>query len=204
MEKIIHNIDEIRKASNFYTIEELLNIIGKHNTIIDPFSTLINKNVRIGKGNIFYPNTEISLDDSSTIIIGDTNTFLSGVRIIANNSSRIIIESENLYGTGGVAVICNINNGEIIFGNRGRYEGRINIFGKCKFEDGSQILGNINVYNCNLLGGADYTDINPENRAGLIKGVGNARNLIVAKGMVINGFGEFNQNDIETQLNYHK
>lgn len=49
-----------------------------------------------------------------------------------------------------------------------------------------------------------FKDSDIEKRAGLLKGFGNAKELEVGCGYVIKGNGEFYQNDIEPQLNYHK
>lgn len=116
---------------------------------------------------------------------------------------EIIIGSYNNFN-GGISAKSNVPNSKIIFSNNGRYDGKINIFGDCKFGEGSQIIGTINVYNCTLIGGGDYREENPDRRAGLIKGIGTAKNIVVDKGFVVNGFGDFAKAAQELQSNYHK
>ena len=73
-----------------------------------------------------------------------------------------------------------------------RFEGYNNFLGQSKFGKSSQVLGNINVYNCKPHEGGSYKDV--ETRAGLIKGSRNAKGLEVSRRMVINGWGVFSQN----------
>ena len=51
--------------------------------------------------------------------------------------------------------------------------------------------------------GASYKDPDPDQRAGLIKGLGTAKNLVVPQGKVINGWHEFKQEQLEDQSHYH-
>ncbi len=204
MNTIMEYTDTYRISCGFYTIIELINSVGKTNQIVDPFSVLISKKVDIGSNNIIYPGVQIISDSSSVIEIGNNNTFCNNTQIISEDCSRILIRDHNDFGYGGICIKCNINKGKMLFGGYCRIEGRINIFGNCNFGQGSQILGTISVYNCTLGEGGDYNDPDPNKRAGLIKGIGTARNLNVGMGMVINGFGDFDQSKIEPQINYHK
>lgn len=197
-------MDTYRFNCGFYTITELINLVGKTNQIIDPFSVLISNKIEIGENNVFYPGVQIISDASSVIEIGNNNTFCNNTKIICENFSQISIKDYNEFGEGGICIKCNINKGKMLFGGYCRIEGRINIFGNCHFGQGSQILGTINVYNCTFEEGKNYNYPDPNKRAGLIKGIGTAKNLNVGLGMVINGLGDFDQGKIEPQINYHK
>lgn len=204
MKKVYEQINQTRKFHGFLTIDEIIDSISKKNIVHDPFSLLISNNVMIGEKNIFYPNTTIISAENSKITIGNSNLLFNGTHIETDNGAEIIIGDNNVFNVGPVCIKCNMPNAKIRIHNNSRYDGRINIFGNCNFGSGSQILGTINVYSCNLEKGGDFTEPNPEKRAGLIKGIGTARNLIVEQGMVINGFGNFEQANVEPQLNYHK
>jgi hypothetical protein len=204
MQNIINYIDSYRKQNRFYMIRELIEIIGTENTLIDPFSLLISKNIQIGKGNIFFPGVTLISDDSSSLSIGDNNVFSNGTRIESANNASIAIGNSNSFNDGIISVKCNIKGGAMIFGDRCRFDGRINIFGNCSFGNGAQIIGTINVYNCTLLAGGDYSESDPDKRAGLLKGFGTAKNVSVGVGMVINGIGDFDSKKVEWQSNYHK
>ncbi|GLC82276.1 hypothetical protein [Lacrimispora brassicae] len=197
------NMNHFRERNNYYTLEELNTIICQNNTVFDLYSVLISRNVIIGSDNIIYPGVIIDSDSISTIKIGNSNTFFNNTHLDAKNEGIIEIGDFNSFNDGPMVIKSNMKNSHIIFRNQGRFDGRISIFGQCKFGTGSQILGNINVYNCTLEDGVDFSNPNVEERAGLIKGMGNAKNLQVGKGMVINGFGEFSQEGVEKQLKYH-
>ena len=194
---VIEHMDGHRAANGYHTIEELITVIGARNTIIDPFSVLISRNVTIGRGNTISSGVAFIADSSSTMRIGDNNLFSNNTRLEAANAASIILGSNNSFGDGVVIVKCNTNNGNMIFGNNCRFDGRINTYGDCAFGDGSQILGTINVYNCTLRGGGAHTEPDPGKRAGLLKGIGTTRGLTVEAGMVLNGFGPFDQMAVE-------
>lgn len=202
--KYISLLNNFRERNNFFSLDEIINLVAKNNIVYDYFSLLISRNVKVGKNNIFYPNVIISCDNDSKLTIGNCNCFFSSTHFVAENGGKILIGDNNEFSDGGVCVKANIPGACVVFGNNGRYNGRINIFGKCMFETGSQIIGNINVYDCCLKEGGDYTEKNPNQRAGLLKGFGTVRGAIVNKGMVINGIGDFSDFPIELQSNYHK
>lgn len=202
--KCILLLNSIRKANDFFSLDEIIDLIAVNNIVYDCFSLLVSKKVKIGKNNIFYPNIIISCDNDSELTIGDSNYFFSSTHFVAENGGKILIGNSNEFSDGGVCVKANMPGSSTVFGDNGRYDGRINIFGKCIFETGSQIIGNINVYNCCLKEGGDYTENNPDQRAGLLKGFGTVKEAIVNKGMVINGAGDFSKFPMELQSNYHK
>lgn len=202
MKNIFKKMNEFRKKNGFYTIDELCELT--ENYFVDYFSVIISRNVSLGSKNSFYPGTAIICDSTSKITIGNSNTFMNSMYIEAKNNANIKIGNNNIFDHGPVSIKCNIINGKILIEDNCRLDGKINIFGNCVFENGSQVLGTINVYNCKLRGGGSYLEPDPEKRAGLLKGIGTARNIIVNCGQVLNGFGDFREDLIESQLNYHK
>lgn len=197
-------IDEYRKKCNFLSVQEMLDLYGESNTILNPFSTFISSSVQIGCGNIIYPDVIIESDGTNQIQIGDKNTFFPNTHLALMNGGVLQVGNNNLFGEGIVCIKSNMPSSSIIIGDNVRFEGIINIFGQCSLETGCQILGNISVYNCSLRKGLSYKDADVERRAGLLKGFGNAKGLEVSCGYVIKGNGDFMQDNIEPQLNYHK
>lgn len=200
----LNRMNDYRSKVGYYTIEELCDSICPENIVFDVTSVLISKNVRLGTGNILYPGVILETDESSGVTVGNHNIFRNNTRISAQNGGQVSIGDANEFGDGPVCVVCNRKDAVIRFAGHGRYDGRINIYGNCDFGTGSQLLGTINVYNCTLMEGGDFTEADPEKRAGLLKGVGTAKGLKVERGMVINGFGTFTSESAEPQLNYHK
>lgn len=177
MDKIIlEKLNYQRLEQGCYTITELLEIAD--NVFYDPFSTIITRNVTLGKGNKFLPNAVILAENNSKVEIGNNNYFGSSTTIQANNN-ELIIESN-----------C-------------RIDGKVSIYGNSKMRNGSQILGFIQVYDCELEAGGGFLEADPNLRGGVLKGVGRAKNIKVKKGHVINGLGDFKQEQEELQINYH-
>ena len=182
---MINRIDEYRKQYGFYTVDEIISEVALENVVFDPYSLLISKSVHIGKDNIFYSNIVIKSDHDSLIKIGSHNTFFTNTYFVAENGGVIEVGNENIFSGGPISIKANMNQAQIIFNDEGRYD------------------GNINVYSCKLEAGASYKDPDPDHRAGLIKGLGTAKNLVVPQGKVINGWHEFKQEQLEDQSHYH-
>ncbi|MCO7263680.1 hypothetical protein [Dickeya zeae] len=194
--------DKARIQNGFLTIGEIVELCEKGNLIYDPFSVLISENIEIGTGNIFYSNIIVSVSNGHTVKIGDKNIFYSNT-VIEASAGDILVGSENQFGEGGVTIKANRISSSIEIGCYGRYLGGASIFGTCLLESGSQVLGQITVDSCHLQHGGSWREPNPDNRAGLLKGYGVARNLTVGKGRVINGAGSFDESMLELQSSYH-
>lgn len=179
MNDILNKINVQRAENNYLTIEEVIDLHNRGNKVHDVFSTLISRNVKIGQDNIFYPNIVIETDDSSEIEIVDGSIFGMCTSIQASNKAVIKI------------------------GSKCRFDGKVAIYGNCTIGSGSQILGSIQVYDCVLQEGGSYQEADPDLRGAVLKGVGRAKNLMVRQGYVINGVGDFKQEQEELQTNYH-
>ena len=194
--------NELRSANGFLTIDQLIELCNAGNIIFDPFSTLIYKNVKIGFGNVFYPNVIISGTAGNHIKIGSENIFYSNT-IVEASAGNVVIGSENQFGEGGISIKANRAGSRIEIGDQGRYLGGASVFGVTQLQSGSQILGHITVDNCTLESGGSWHEPSSDKRGGLLKGFGIAKNLTIPVGKVINGAGSFNANLIEWQSVYH-
>jgi len=200
---ILEKIDKQRKELGFLTISELLDLNGNKNVILDPMSTLISKEVNIGSGNIFYPNTIVEKQGNGIIEIGNKNIFYPQTFIVAS-LGRIKIGDGNQFGDGGLSIKANYPNTDISIGDNCRLLNGVQILGITHLGSGSQIIGGqLTVQDCFLGDGKDFTFPDADERGGVVKGFGLIRNIRIEKGKVINGQGSFDQSMIQDQSFYH-
>lgn len=197
----LHILDKARIASGLLSFDEII-ALSSHNTIYDPFSTLISKGISIGSGNVIYPSTCLLLEGDAVFKVGEKNIFYPGTSISATYGD-IIIGDGNQFGEGGFVAKTNRAKSHITIGCHGRYLGGVSVFGESQLGNGSQILGAITVDNCYLEAGGSFNDKRPDQRAGVLKGQGYARNLFVPKGHVIFAQGDFEAASMKSQLFYH-
>jgi hypothetical protein len=48
-------LDRLRRDKGYLTVGEVLALIEAGNVVLDPFSLLLGRHVRLGRGNVFYP-----------------------------------------------------------------------------------------------------------------------------------------------------
>ncbi|WP_315708769.1 hypothetical protein [Brenneria uluponensis] len=194
--------DQLRINHGFLTLAQIAQLCERGNIIFDPLSTLISVHAKIGTGNIFYPGVTIIGSSEYVMEIVDNNTFHSNT-LIESSLGPVSIGSENQFGEGGVTIKANRDDAIIKIGNRGRYLGGVAVFGATFLGSGSQILGSITADGCRLEEGKSWREYGPNERGGLLKGHGLAKNVTVGTGMVINGTGTFTESLTEPQSNYH-
>lgn len=194
-------IDNMRASKHFLGIEETLSTVGKENIILDPYSFLVSRDVKIGKGNTFYPNVVIE-GGHDRISIGDNNIFYPGTLILAKHVV-VKIGGNNVFGPNGCTIRSDIPHAIITIGNQGRYSDGASIMGHTNLGDGSQILGAITAQSCQLAAGGSFEERNPDKRAAVLKGFGVARGISLEQGQVVNGAGDFRSSPIECQSAYH-
>ncbi|WP_324019689.1 hypothetical protein GC090_10560 [Pantoea sp. JZ29] len=197
-----HIFDKMRSDHGFLTISQIALLCEKGNMIFDPLSVLISVHAEIGTGNVFYSGVTLITVLGYGLTVGNHNFFHSNTFIEATAGS-VHIGSENQFGEGGCTLKANRKGARIEVGNKGRYLGGVSVSGQTQPEDGSQILGPINVDNCCLKNGRSWQEPVADERAGLLKGYGTARNLTVGRGRVINGNEAFSESMIEAQSRYH-
>lgn len=93
--QLVIYLNQQRINNGFLSIKQVVEL-AETNTIYDPFSVFIGTEVKLGKGNILYPNVSIELTGGA-IVIGDYNTFYSGLRIVSK-SGEITIGNYNQIG----------------------------------------------------------------------------------------------------------
>lgn len=199
---ILTHINDVRRAQGLMTIEEIQRIADLGNVIFDPFSLLISARVKIGRGNIFFPCVYLFCSHDGELAIGDDNKFHTNTFFEAS-FGPIIVGSSNQFGEGGFTAKTNRPRSKVVIEDDGRYLNGASVYGASFLGSGSQILGQVTAESCHLHAGASYRDGDPDLRAGLLKGVGTARNLMVPKGHVIVGTGAFDASNVERQSVYH-
>lgn len=200
---VIAKINETRRALGLLEIEAVLALAERGNVVLDPFSTLIAKNARIGANNMFYPCVTILCSASGELSIGDGNTFHAGTWFAAE-TGPIEIGNCNQFGEGGgFTAKANRAGARIVIGDNGRYQGGASVFGETTLGSGSQLLGMIAVDSCHLAAGGSFRDPDPDTRGALLKGQGAARNLRLDIGQVISANGVFQMQDVRPQSFFH-
>ena len=192
----------MRSQAGFLTVSQLFERFGKTNILLDPFSTLVSENVRLGEGNILHPCIRILSANGHQVELGDHNLIFPGT-VIEATSGEIRIGNANEIGEGGFSARANRAGSAILIGSNGRYQGNASVFGESTLGTGTQILGQIMVNNCSLGAGADYKSSDPALRGGLLKGYGSAQNIYVPQGQVISGWGEFRADMLLSQTTFH-
>ncbi|MEP3279529.1 MAG: hypothetical protein ABJN26_01390 [Stappiaceae bacterium] len=198
---LLKNIDDVRRRLGFLSVAETLQLNELGNTIVDPFSTLIGRQVQIGHGNLFYPAVTIECSGEGSVLIGSNNTFHSGTRIQSENGV-VEIGDDNQFGDGGFIARSN-RSAAIKIGNGGRYTSGATIVGNTALGSGSQVLGPITVENCELGEGETFAHPDPDLRAAVLKGQGRARGIKISAGEVIAGQGPFDPGSVQRQTDFH-
>jgi hypothetical protein len=191
-------LDAARAGQGYLTLAETFALVERRNVVLDPFSLLIGRDVVIGTGNVFYPGVTIG----GALTIGDENTFHSGSALFAHLGC-IVVGGRNQFGEGGFTARADRPGGLIEIGDHGRYLGGVSVQGAARLGSGSQILGAIAVQDFVLAAGGSFEEPDPDARGAVLKGVGRARGLTLARGEVIQGSGAFDAKDIQWQSFYH-
>lgn len=191
--------DRVRADRDYVTVTEL--IADARNVFLDPYSTLVSAHAHIGTGNVFFPNVRLDADLES-LRIGDRNHFFEGTRIAAGGGGRIDIGDDNEFGPHAVTVLADRPDSTIAVRSLVRLRGRIDLSGASVLEDGSQILGDVSAISVELGGGSSYQDADPDRRGAVLKGRGRAARIVLRRGQVINGDGDFAAAAVECQSVY--
>jgi acetyltransferase-like isoleucine patch superfamily enzyme len=195
-------IDNARKKQKFLSADDVLAAYGETNSILDA-SVLISEGVEIGDNNVFYPNVVIERHGEGKISIGNNNIFYPGTYILSSAGS-VTVGDKNEFGASGCTIKANMSDAAITIGDGGRYCDGANIMGKTSLDSGSQVLGNITVQGCALAAGGTFQTPDPDERAAVLKGFGLARGILLEKGQVVNGLGNFAERPVEWQREYHQ
>jgi len=203
MTDLTTGLNALRRERGFLTIEETFLLSEQGVTVMDPFSTFISGDVRIASGVIIWPNSRIAVGAGGSIDISAGTTLHSGVRIEAEAGSIRIGADCDIGQEGGFTILASAGRDAVVIGNDVRLNGNGSIAINAEIGDGAQVIGAIRVQNCRLGAGGSFREPDPDNRGGVLKGCGVARDLEVPAGMVIQAFGIFAEAPLRSQSFFH-
>ncbi len=111
-----------RRAENrsrFLSVEALLQLAAQGNTVLDPLSTLISTSVKVGRGNLFYPQVVLEAH-SGTLVLGDENCLYPQTFILAEQG-QLSVGHRNVFGEGGVTLKTSVAGERLVVEDEGRY-----------------------------------------------------------------------------------
>ncbi|MER7750583.1 hypothetical protein [Kitasatospora sp. NPDC097643] len=195
-------LERIRRERGLLTPTELLELADQGVTVLDPFSVIVSRRVRLGPDTLLYPGVVIECDEGSSCALGPGNVLHGGTRITASSGGRITIGRDSLIGEGGTQITATTIDA-ILIGDRTRIANGAEVLGSSRIGDGAQILGPISARSVDLAPGRSRTYPDPDARGGVLKGFGRAQRIHVGVGEVVNGAGDFATAPVERQRTYH-
>jgi UDP-3-O-[3-hydroxymyristoyl] glucosamine N-acyltransferase len=202
MRTILDAADASRRALGFMSVAATAELSRSGVRVIDPFSTLVSPGVAIEPDAILYPNVILEQTRSGRIQIGSGTRLWPGTQVTACGGSIVIGPDAEIGEEGGFSFSA--GRGEsIAVGGRARLTGGGRLSETCSIGAGAQILGRIDVRSCSLEGGGNHREPDPDRRGAVLKGSGQARNVALARGRVIQSFGLFSLADARWQSSFH-
>jgi carbonic anhydrase/acetyltransferase-like protein (isoleucine patch superfamily) len=194
--------DAARERLGFLSLAETAALAHRGVLIPDPGSVLVSANVQLEDGTVLWPSAILQASDSGRITVGQGTNLFSGTRIVATGGMVAIGKDAEIGEEGGFTVKAGV--GEVIeIGDGARLLGGGSLSLSNRIGRGAQILGPIRCQNCTLGDGGTYRDSEPDERGGVLKGSGVARNVEVPHGHVIQAFGLFAEAVMRRQSYFH-
>ncbi|MCB8820620.1 hypothetical protein [Microvirga rosea] len=199
---VIAALDSSRRSMGFLTLSEMLAQFGEDVRMPDPASVLVSPGTILESGVVLWPGTILQAVGRATIEIGAGTILFPGTRVVAVDG-RIAIGAQAEIGEEGGFTLKAEAGSLITVGDGARLLGGGSLSGGNDIGRGGQILGPIRCQNCRLGAGATYRDPDPDERGGVLKGSGVARNVDVPQGSVIQAFGLFSEGTLRRQSYFH-
>ena len=191
--------DRIRQEFGFLTAAEVLQLCATQQ-ILDPSSTLISAKVQLGEGNVFYPGVILQADAESSCVIGHRNVFYPGAYVSAEHGGMILLGSGITLGPGNVQLKAGRGDA-VAVGDSARLANGPVVTGRSVLGSGSQILGTVEAESVVLADGGDFQSSPPEKRGAVLKGAGLVRDVRLAPGDILQGYGNFAVANVARQTN---
>lgn len=193
--------DAARRRLGYRTVAETARLAEAGILVLDPFSTLVSREVTIEPGAILYPNVILRAENGGRIAIAAGAELWPGVVVRASRGRITVGPGAEIGYEGGFTITAGDAGAAI--GARARLAGGGAIQESGFIGDGAQILGPIAVRFCTLEGGGDYAEPDPDRRGAVLKGSGQARRLTLGRGRVIQAFGIFDAAEARWQSFFH-
>jgi carbonic anhydrase/acetyltransferase-like protein (isoleucine patch superfamily) len=199
---ILDAADASRQALGFMSVAATAELARAGVWVIDPFSTLVSPDVAIEPDAVLYPNVILQQTQSGRIRIGRGTRLWPGTQMTACGGSIDVGPDAEIGADGGFSFWAGPGD-SITVGDRARLTGGGRLSEICSIGSGAQILGRIDVRSCRLEGGGNHREPDPDQRGAVLKGSGQARNIALARGRVIQSFGLFSPADACWQSSFH-
>jgi carbonic anhydrase/acetyltransferase-like protein (isoleucine patch superfamily) len=194
--------DDARRQLGFLSFAEAAALIHRGILVPDPGSVLVSADVDLEEDVVLWPNVILQATADGRIAVARGTNLFPGTRILASGGAVTIGAEAEIGEEGGFTVKAGA--GDIItIGDGTRLLGGGSLTLSNRIGRGAQILGPIRCQNCTLGDGGTYRDPEPDERGGVLKGSGVARNVEVPKGHVIQAFGLFSEGIVRPQSYFH-
>ncbi|MER7702861.1 GNAT family N-acetyltransferase [Kitasatospora sp. NPDC097605] len=196
------HLDRLRRERGLLTPTELLELAEYGVAVLDPFSVIVSRRVKLGPDNVLYPGVVIECDERSRCAVGPGNVLHGGTRITAVDGGSVTIGARSEFG-GGTRISAGAHE-SIEIGDEVRLMGGASVTGDSLLGDGSQILGGISAHSVELAAGRPHGYPDPDGRGGVIEGYGRATGAVVPTGDQIFNIGyEIGHTTTDRQRSYH-
>ena len=194
--------DIARRRLGFLSLAETTALAHRGVLMPEPTAVLVSADVQLHDGVVLWPNVILQILGRGRIVVGNGANLFPGTRIVASGGTVTIGADTELGEEGGFTIKA--GSGEIVeIGDGARLLGGGSLTRSNRIGRGAQILGPIRCQNCILGGGGTYRDSEPDERGGVLKGSGVARNIDVPQGHVIQAFGLFAEAVMRRQSYFH-
>lgn len=194
--------DAARRSLGFLSLAETTAVTHCGVLIPDPSSVLISADVQLHDGVTLWPNVILQVSDGGRIAVGSRTNLFPGTRIVATGGMVTIGREVEIGEEGGFTIKAGARD-IIEIGDGARLLGGGSLILSNRIGRGAQIVGPIRCQNCTLGDGGTYRDPEPDERGGVLKGSGVARNIDIPKGHVIQAFGLFAEAPVRRQSYFH-
>jgi acetyltransferase-like isoleucine patch superfamily enzyme len=202
LERLLRKVDASRRSLGFLEVGTMVALADRGIHLLDPFSILISPQAEIEPGAVLSPIVVLDIGAGGAIHIGAGTRLFSGTHIRADGGTVSVGRRAEIGADGGFSLKASAGIA-ITVGHRARLTGGGILSENCDIGDGAQVLGRIDVRACRLAGGGAYDEADPDRRGAVLKGFGQARNIRLARGQVIQGFGLFSEAEVRMQSFFH-
>jgi len=202
MNEAISTSDAARRHLGFLSVAETAALTHRGLLIPDPNSVLVSADALLEPGIVLWPNVILQASDGGRIEVGRGTQLFPGTRIVASGGTVSVGAEAEIGEEGGFTIKAGAGDA-ISVGDGARLLGGGSLVLSNRIGRGAQILGPIRCQNCALGDGGTYRDPEPDDRGGVLKGLGMARNVDVPQGHVIQAFGLFAEAFMRRQSYFH-
>ncbi|WP_405365759.1 hypothetical protein [Kitasatospora sp. NBC_00039] len=195
-------VARMRRERGLLTPGELMDLADQGVVVLDPFSVIVSRRVRLHPGNVLYPGVVIECDEHSGCLLRRGNVLHGGTLITATGGGVIVIGARSEIGEGGARIKA-AGTDSIELGDETWLGGGAEVTGSSRIGSGAQVLGQVSARSVVLAAGHPYGYPDPDGRGGVLKGFGRAQGVRVGVGEVVNGKGDFGDAPVERQRAYH-